>query len=121
MIRKVIFLGVLGMSINLHSQHEVAQSSGGKCPFHFGSSKKSSANLEEATLAQETAATTMKNMDEKRNTITGTGNQKWWPNQLNLSILRQNGEKSNPMGDDFNYREAFSELDYAALKNDLKN
>jgi len=107
------------MSINLHSQNEVTQSSGSKCPFHFGSSKKSSANLEEVT--PRSSKTAIKSMDEKRNTITGTGNQKWWPNQLNLSILRQNGEKSNPMGDDFNYREAFSELDYAALKNDLKN
>ncbi len=119
MKRKLIFLGILGMSINLHSQNEVTQSSGSKCPFHFGSSKKSSANLEEVT--PRSSKTAIKSMDEKRNTITGTGNQKWWPNQLNLSILRQNGEKSNPMGDDFNYREAFSELDYAALKNDLKN
>ncbi len=119
MNRKLIFLGILGLTINLHSQNEVTQSSGSKCPFHFGSSKKSSANLEEVT--PKSSKTAIKSMDEKRNTITGTGNQKWWPNQLNLSILRQNGEKSNPMGDDFNYREAFSELDYAALKNDLKN
>ncbi len=44
----------------------------------------------------------------------------WWPNQLNLSILRQNSQKSNPMGEDFNYMEAFNSLDYEALKADIK-
>ncbi|MDG1007407.1 MAG: catalase/peroxidase HPI [Alphaproteobacteria bacterium] len=54
-----------------------------------------------------------------RNQETGTSNQDWWPNQLNLSILRQHDTKSNPMGDDFDYREAFKKTDYAALKKDL--
>ena len=54
-----------------------------------------------------------------RNQETGTSNQDWWPNQLNLSILRQHDTKSNPMGDDFDYREAFKKIDYAALKKDL--
>jgi catalase-peroxidase len=43
----------------------------------------------------------------------------WWPNQLNLSILRQNASQSNPLGADFNYAQAFKELDYYALKKDL--
>lgn len=51
----------------------------------------------------------------------GTTNKDWWPSQLNLDVLRQNGMESNPMGSDFNYREAFSALDYAALKKDLKD
>ena len=54
-----------------------------------------------------------------RNQETGTSNQDWWPNQLNLSILRQHDKKSNPMGEDFDYREAFKKIDYAALKRDL--
>jgi catalase-peroxidase len=54
-----------------------------------------------------------------RNQETGTSNQDWWPNQLNLGILRQQDKKSNPMGDDFDYREAFKKIDYAALKQDL--
>lgn len=54
-----------------------------------------------------------------RNQETGTSNQDWWPNQLNLSILRQHDKKSNPMGEDFDYREAFKKIDYAALKQDL--
>lgn len=46
-------------------------------------------------------------------------NQQWWPNQLNLAILHQHSMKSNPMGADFNYTEAFKNLDYEALKSDL--
>ncbi|PKP08193.1 MAG: catalase/peroxidase HPI [Bacteroidetes bacterium HGW-Bacteroidetes-4] len=49
----------------------------------------------------------------------GTKNRDWWPNQLKLNILRQHSSKSNPMGDDFNYAEAFKKLDLKALKNDL--
>ncbi|MGC8916734.1 MAG: catalase/peroxidase HPI [Thermoanaerobaculum sp.] len=47
------------------------------------------------------------------------GIRHWWPQQLNLGILHQHSEKSNPMGKGFNYRKAFSELDYWALKKDL--
>ena len=49
----------------------------------------------------------------------GTSNRDWWPNQLNLDILRQHGAKSDPMGGDFNYVEAFKDLDLKALKKDL--
>ena len=49
----------------------------------------------------------------------GTKNRDWWPNQLKLNILRQNSSKSDPMGEDFNYAEAFNSLDYEALKKDL--
>jgi catalase-peroxidase len=49
----------------------------------------------------------------------GTSNRDWWPNALNLSILRQHSSKSDPMGKNFNYRKAFLSLDYAGLKKDL--
>ena len=49
----------------------------------------------------------------------GTSNKDWWPNQLRLDILRQHSAKSNPLGADFNYAEAFQSLDLEALKNDL--
>ena len=65
----------------------------GKCPVHHGS----------ATSPQSS----------------GTTNQRWWPNQLNLNILHQHDQKSNPMGADFNYAEEFQKLDYQALKQDL--
>lgn len=51
----------------------------------------------------------------------GTRNQDWWPNQLRLNILRQHSSLSNPMGDDFNYAEAFKSLDFNALKKDIND
>lgn len=50
----------------------------------------------------------------------GNSNRDWWPNQLDLSPLRQHSSLSNPMGDGFDYRAAFNSLDYYALKRDLK-
>lgn len=49
----------------------------------------------------------------------GTSNRDWWPNQLNLNILRQNSSLSDPMGKGFNYAEEFKSLDLAAVKKDL--
>ena len=49
----------------------------------------------------------------------GTSNKDWWPNQLNLNILRQHGSASNPLGESFDYSKEFSKLDYQALKADL--
>ena len=66
-----------------------------KCPFSGGSVKESAGG--------------------------GTQNHDWWPNQLKLNILRQNSSLSNPMGDDFNYAEAFKRLDLNAVKQDLYN
>ncbi|NEZ58994.1 catalase/peroxidase HPI [Leptolyngbyaceae cyanobacterium CCMR0081] len=50
---------------------------------------------------------------------TGTSNQDWWPNQLNLKILHQHSPQSNPMGEVFNYAEAFKSLDLNAVKRDI--
>ena len=47
-------------------------------------------------------------------------NQFWWPEQLDLSPLRQHGPESNPMGQNFNYAEAFASLDLAAVKKDIE-
>lgn len=47
-------------------------------------------------------------------------NREWWPEQLNLKILHQNNEQSNPLGADFNYAEAFRKLDLGAVKADLR-
>ena len=44
----------------------------------------------------------------------------WWPNQLRVDLLNQHSERSNPLGEKFNYAEEFKKLDYAALKGDLK-
>ena len=65
----------------------------GKCPFSSGTLKQSAGK--------------------------GTSNRDWWPNMLNLNILRQNSSLSNPMGEDFNYAEEFKKLDLKAVKKDL--
>lgn len=68
-------------------------SSGGKCPFMSGELSKPAGG--------------------------GTSNRDWWPNELKLNILRQNAPKSNPMGDDFDYAEAFKSVNYEELKQDV--
>jgi catalase-peroxidase len=67
--------------------------SGGKCPFTGG-------------VLKQTAGSGPKNRD-------------WWPNQLNLNILRQHSSLSNPMGEDFSYAKEFKSLDLEAVKKDL--
>src|SRR5450432_3489152 len=49
----------------------------------------------------------------------GTTNRDWWPRQLRLDLLHQHSDRSNPMGEDFDYRKEFNSLDLTALKNDL--
>ena len=51
----------------------------------------------------------------------GTANKDWWPNQLNLKILHQHSPQSNPLGETFNYAEAFKSLDLAIVKQDIFN
>jgi len=77
-----------------------------------------------ATAANPHAATGAVNPHAGMNPHTGmkpsgTTNKDWWPNQLNVSMLRQNSEKSNPMGSDFSYIKAFKSLDYFGLKKDI--
>jgi catalase-peroxidase len=50
----------------------------------------------------------------------GTTNKEWWPNQLDLSVLRQHSKLSNPMDENFDYAKAFNSLDYETLKKDLR-
>ncbi|EEA7258988.1 catalase/peroxidase [Salmonella enterica subsp. enterica] len=66
----------------------------GKCPFHQGGHDRSAG--------------------------AGTASRDWWPNQLRVDLLNQHSNRSNPLGEDFDYRKEFSKLDYSALKGDLK-
>ncbi len=59
---------------------------------------------------------TMKSQSNKM----ATSNSDWWPNRLNLAILRQHSELSDPMDEDFDYYEAFNNLDYDQLKADIE-
>ena len=67
-----------------------------KCPFHQGQNS-------------ETAAAG-----------NATSNKDWWPNQLRVDLLSQHSAKSNPLGENFNYAQAFQKLDYEAVKRDLR-
>ena len=51
----------------------------------------------------------------------GTSTRDWWPNELKLNILRQNGASSNPMAKNFDYAAAFNSVDFAELKKDVTN
>jgi catalase-peroxidase len=77
---------------NMNNQNE-----GGKCPFSSGG----------GTIAKQSAGS-------------AATNREWWPNQLRLNVLRQHSVLSNPMGETFNYAEAFKTLDFDALKKDIK-
>ncbi len=55
----------------------------------------------------------------RKNPTEGTTNRQWWPGQLDLSPLRRNSPKSDPMGADFDYAREFGSLDFAALRQDL--
>ena len=70
---------------------------------------------QEKVVAEKTETTKLNEKATNPNTV-----KDWWPNQLDLSVLRQNSERSNPMGSDFNYKEAFKSLDYFALKKDIQ-
>jgi catalase-peroxidase len=59
-------------------------------------------------------------MQKVNATGAGTQNKDWWPNKLNVDLLRKNSTKSDPMGPDFDYVEEFKKLDYEALKQDLR-
>jgi catalase-peroxidase len=67
--------------------------SASKCPFHNGDHREAAGG--------------------------GTQNEDWWPNQLNLDILRQHSSKSSPMDEDFDYAEEFEKLDLKEVKQDL--
>ncbi len=72
-----------------HSSNKVES----KCPFHNGQMKQTAG--------------------------TGSSNKDWWPNRLNLDILRQHSSLSDPMDKDFNYAEEFKKLDLSAVKKDI--
>jgi len=76
-------------------KEESDNASEGKCPFGFS--------------------------DKNQVPNTGFSNSKWWPNQLNLKILHQNSALTNPMSNDFNYKDEFNSLDLDALKSDLND
>jgi catalase-peroxidase len=96
-MKRILLSLTLALSFNLNAQDKMGTT--GKCPFGHDS--------ENATASTTSTPKVMSNKD-------------WWPNQLDLSLLRKNSHLSDPMGANFEYAKAFKSLDYQALKNDLK-
>ena len=120
-MKHVLFSLILGQTAFLNAQ--ATAEGGGKCPFgHDAPSKKGTQSIEQTSTS--TAPQETQNNEEKSTSISGpskgTNNRDWWPNQLNLSVLRQNSSLSDPLGNSFDYAKAFQSLDYAALKNDIR-
>lgn len=106
MKNKLLIISILA-TYSLSAQ-ESASESAGQCPFHFGKKPKKenvTDNPAEVTKVEVKSSNT---------------NRDWWPNQLDLSVLRQNSTLSDPMGISFDYRKEFSTLDYFALKKDIQ-
>ncbi len=70
-------------------------------------------------ISNETVTTGKCPVMHGANTTAAASNTSWWPNALNLDILDQHDTRTNPLGKDFNYREALGMLDVAALKRDV--
>jgi catalase-peroxidase len=93
-----------------------------KCPVMHGSSsadyKNSDLGSKNSTVDYSDVANPHVSNPHHRGDV--NLNKDWWPNQLNLSVLRQNSILSNPMGNNFDYKKSFNSLDYFALKEDIR-
>jgi catalase-peroxidase len=120
-MKQVFFSLIMGQALLLNAQP--SSESGGKCPFgHDAPSKK---GTQSAVQSDATNTPMETSISAEKSTVNmggsgGNNNGDWWPNQLNLSVLRQNSSLSDPMGSNFNYVKEFQSLDYQALKKDIR-
>ncbi len=98
LITSIVVLAVTRPNLNFNDTAVADAGESGGCPFGFD-------KLGSAGIATSTSSKT---------------NQEWFPNALDLSVLRQNSTESNPLGADFNYKEKFESIDYVALKKDIE-
>jgi len=116
------YLTLLGLILTINLMGQDAT----QCPFMSANQNAGLAD-EQASLHSNGLSNTPSDISKQREAkIKGSdpsGGAKtireWWPNQLNLGILRQNSNLSDPMDPTFNYAQAFKQLDYDALKKDL--
>jgi catalase-peroxidase len=106
MSKQLLFIAMMGVAASVTAQPSAEhKGASGLCPYHAGGSD---------------AGTAAKSTDGgEQQSMKGTTNKDWWPNQLNLGVLRQNSELSNPMGRSFDYATAFKKIDLAAVKKDI--
>ena len=95
-LKLLVGVGSLLLLGACNSKNEQSMEKEGSCPFGFDKGHKK----EQVSVIKS--------------------NNDWWPNKLNLDILAQNSELTNPMGEDFSYEEEFEKLDYNQLKKDIE-
>jgi catalase-peroxidase len=100
-MKNIILLLSIFLAAQLSAQTKIENP--GKCPFGHDSK-----NTSKAVTAHDIPISQ------------ASSNKDWWPNRLDISILHQNSQLSNPMDKDFSYKVAFNSLDYDALKKDIK-
>ena len=79
------------------------------------------ARTQSPNLSNEGSGCPVAHGSSEQHTNSARSNRDWWPEQINLSILHQHNQKSDPMNEGFDYREEFKKLDYDALKKDLND
>jgi catalase-peroxidase len=99
-MKSLFLIPILILTVNATAQRSMESTA--ECPFHQGK--------------QEDVKTEASKISSGSNVLS---NREWWPNQLNLNVLRQNSSLSNPMDKEFDYAKEFSRLDMQALKKDL--
>jgi catalase-peroxidase len=104
-MKRILIVTNILLSMTTFSQKDDAKAA--KCPFGHGSA--------EATKSSTVSTEPVINPTN----ATGTNNRDWWPNQLDLTVLRQHSLLSDPMGVGFDYTTSFQSLDYFALKKDI--
>jgi len=92
----------------------------GKCPFNFDSKPTNTPTASVQELPNTGDSESKPKAPSNMGTTPFNTNKDWWPNQLDLSVLRQHSSLSDPMDPSFDYSKAFKSLDYIALKNDIK-
>jgi catalase-peroxidase len=97
-----LFKAICLVSVPIYLNAQGKMETEGKCP--FGHDSKTAGQTEQSSV---------------QSTKKSFSNSDWWPNQLDLSVLRKNSDRSNPMDDGFDYKKAFQSLDYNALKKDI--
>jgi len=147
-MKRVLLMASLLASLELGAQTPQTMQSSGGCPFHFGASgsgknphgeakggvnphsagvnphgsgpNSNPTDYKAAEYTPENGENTTAALRNNRSVRNGQTNRDWWPNQLDLTVLRQNSNLSNPMGPNFNYRKEFNSLDYNAVKKDIQ-
>jgi catalase-peroxidase len=114
---KTQFTALALLTLLVASSQDKDQSAG-KCPFHFTSEASNEKSASNYDYTKHTVNSS-NSVSQPKNDF--TGNKDWWPNQLDLTVLRRNSNLSNPMEKGFDYAKEFLSLDINSVKNEIKS